>query len=93
MDTLVESKATLTISGATPLAAGPLIFKRRSLAGSLIGGIRETQEMLDFCGRHEIAADAGVDPRPGLQAHAHERPALAHRVDLASLKIGRSLAA
>jgi uncharacterized zinc-type alcohol dehydrogenase-like protein len=34
-----------------------LIFKRRSLAGSLIGGIRETQEMLDFCAEHGIVSD------------------------------------
>ena len=34
-----------------------LIFGRRSLAGSLIGGIKETQEMLDFCGQHGIVAD------------------------------------
>jgi uncharacterized zinc-type alcohol dehydrogenase-like protein len=34
-----------------------LIFRRRSVAGSLIGGIAETQEMLDFCGRHGIVAD------------------------------------
>ena len=34
-----------------------LILKRRSLAGSLIGGIRETQEMLDFCAKHGIVAD------------------------------------
>ena len=34
-----------------------LIMKRRTLAGSLIGGIRETQEMLDFCARHDIVAD------------------------------------
>jgi uncharacterized zinc-type alcohol dehydrogenase-like protein len=35
----------------------PLIMGRRSLAGSLIGGIKETQEMLDFCGKHEIACE------------------------------------
>lgn len=35
----------------------PLILRRRSLAGSLIGGIRETQEMLDFCGKHGLSAD------------------------------------
>jgi uncharacterized zinc-type alcohol dehydrogenase-like protein len=34
-----------------------LIFKRRRLAGSLIGGIAETQEMLDFCAEHGIAAE------------------------------------
>jgi uncharacterized zinc-type alcohol dehydrogenase-like protein len=36
---------------------GALIFKRRSLTGSLIGGIAETQEMLDFCGKHGITSD------------------------------------
>lgn len=35
----------------------PMIFQRRSLAGSLIGGIAETQEMLDFCGKHGIVCD------------------------------------
>jgi len=39
------------------LSAPSLILKRRTLAGSLIGGIRETQEMLDFCAEHGIAAD------------------------------------
>jgi uncharacterized zinc-type alcohol dehydrogenase-like protein len=34
-----------------------LVFKRRQIAGSLIGGIRETQEMLDFCGAHGITSD------------------------------------
>lgn len=42
---------------ATPLSAGPLIMGRRQLAGSLIGGIRETQEMLDFCAAHGVLAD------------------------------------
>ncbi|MGH8321621.1 MAG: zinc-binding dehydrogenase, partial [Gammaproteobacteria bacterium] len=42
---------------ATPLSAGPLIMGRRQLAGSLIGGIRETQEMLDFCAAHDVLAD------------------------------------
>ena len=36
---------------------GNLIFRRRALAGSLIGGIAETQEMLDFCAEHGIVAD------------------------------------
>jgi uncharacterized zinc-type alcohol dehydrogenase-like protein len=40
-----------------PVAAFSLIMKRRRLAGSLIGGIAETQEMLDFCGEHGIGAD------------------------------------
>jgi uncharacterized zinc-type alcohol dehydrogenase-like protein len=34
-----------------------MIFKRRSIAGSMIGGIPETQEMLDFCAEHGIVAD------------------------------------
>ena len=38
-------------------SVGNLIFKRRALAGSLIGGIAETQEMLDFCGKHGITSD------------------------------------
>lgn len=40
-----------------PIHAGSLIFGRRSVAGSLIGGIPETQEMLDFCAQHGIGAD------------------------------------
>jgi len=44
----------------TPLAAAPLIMQRRRLAGSLIGGICETQEMLDFCARHAIGAEVEV---------------------------------
>ncbi|HRJ27925.1 MAG TPA: NAD(P)-dependent alcohol dehydrogenase [Fimbriimonadaceae bacterium] len=41
----------------SPLSAFPLIFRRRSLSGSLIGGIRETQEMLNFCGEKNITCD------------------------------------
>jgi len=36
------------------------VFSRRALAGSLIGGIAETQEMLDFCGAHGISSDIEV---------------------------------
>ena len=43
-----------------PVAAPSLIMKRKKLAGSLIGGIRETQEMLDFCAKHGVAADVEV---------------------------------
>ena len=39
-----------------------LIFGRRQIGGSLIGGIKETQEMLDFCGKHEILADIEMIP-------------------------------
>lgn len=40
-----------------PLSTVPLIMQRRTVAGSLIGGIAETQELLDFCGKHGITAD------------------------------------
>jgi uncharacterized zinc-type alcohol dehydrogenase-like protein len=45
-----------------PLGAFPLIGMRRSLAGSLIGGIAETQEMLDFCGKHGIVSEIETIP-------------------------------
>jgi uncharacterized zinc-type alcohol dehydrogenase-like protein len=45
-----------------PLSAAPLIMARRRLAGSLIGGIRETQEMLDFCAEHGVASDIELIP-------------------------------
>ncbi len=38
----------------------PMIMGRRSVAGSCIGGIAETQEMLDFCAKHNISADVEV---------------------------------
>jgi uncharacterized zinc-type alcohol dehydrogenase-like protein len=51
----------MVIVGASPepvpVQAFNLIMNRHRLAGSLIGGIRETQEMLDFCGKHKILAD------------------------------------
>ena len=57
----LKRDATLCQVGAPdkPLATNvfSLIFKRRNSAGSLIGGIAETQEMLDFCGQHGITAD------------------------------------
>ena len=36
---------------------GNLIMGRKNVAGSLIGGIKETQEMLDFCGKHDVVSD------------------------------------
>ena len=42
------------------VAAFPLLMARRSFAGSGIGGIAETQEMLDFCAEHNITADVEV---------------------------------
>ena len=49
-------------SDAPELHAFSLIMARRSLAGSLIGGLKETQEMLDFCGKHNITADIELIP-------------------------------
>ena len=49
-----------------------LIFKRRSIAGSLIGGIRETQEMLDFCAEHGIVSDIETIPMDYINT-AYER--------------------
>jgi alcohol dehydrogenase (NADP+) len=46
----------------TPLSASSLINARRSLAGSGIGGIKETQQMLDFCSNHNIASDIELIP-------------------------------
>jgi uncharacterized zinc-type alcohol dehydrogenase-like protein len=55
-----------------PVAAFPLISRRRSLAGSLIGGIAETQEMLDFCADHGIVSDIEIIPIQQVDA-AYER--------------------
>lgn len=63
---LLKRDGNLVLVGAPekplPVAAFPLLFGRRSLSGSLIGGIPETQEMLDFCGEHGITADVEVIP-------------------------------
>jgi alcohol dehydrogenase (NADP+) len=84
----------ITIVGAPDkphaVSALSLLFKRRSLSGSLIGGIAETQEMLDFCGKHNITADVEVIPIQKVN-EAYER--LSHAdvkyrfsIDMASLK-------
>ena len=51
---------------------GNLIFKRRQIAGSLIGGIKETQEMLDFCAEHNITSDVEIIPMSDINI-AYER--------------------
>ena len=49
------------VGDVTPaLSTIPMIFKRRNVAGSLIGGIKETQELLDFCGEHNIVSDIEI---------------------------------
>jgi uncharacterized zinc-type alcohol dehydrogenase-like protein len=61
---LIKRDATLVLVGAPvnphQIAAFPLIIGRRRLAGSLIGGIAETQEMLDFCGEHGLGSQVEV---------------------------------
>jgi alcohol dehydrogenase (NADP+) len=63
---LLRRDGNITLVGAPnkplPVSAFGLIMGRRSLSGSPIGGIPETQEMLDFCGRHNITADVEVIP-------------------------------
>lgn len=58
---LLKRDATMVLVGAVeplkPFHGGGLIGGRKRIAGSLIGGIKETQEMLDFCGKHNIVSD------------------------------------
>ena len=57
---LLKRDRTMVLVGVpdpTPLSAFPLVMGRRRLAGSLIGGIAQTQEMLDFCGQHGVVSD------------------------------------
>ena len=73
---LLKRNGTLTLVGvppeAAPVAAANLIFGRHQLAGSRIGGIRETQEMLDFSGKHHITSDIELIPMASINA-AYER--------------------
>ena len=61
---LLKLDGTMILVGVPPeapqLAAFNLIMKRRRIAGSLIGGIKETQEMLDYCAEHNITSDVEV---------------------------------
>lgn len=91
---LLGRDGNLTLVGAPekplPVAAFGLLFGRRSLSGSLIGGIPETQEMLDFCGAHDITADVEVIPIQKVN-EAYERllkSDVKYRfsIDMASLK-------
>lgn len=60
---LLKRDSTMVLVGIpdpSPVRAFSLVGRRRSLAGSCIGGIRETQEMLDFCAKHNVVSDVEV---------------------------------
>ncbi|MBY0517177.1 MAG: NAD(P)-dependent alcohol dehydrogenase [Bacteriovoracaceae bacterium] len=63
---LLKLDGTMVVLGlpekAIPVSAFSLIIGRKSLSGSVIGGIKETQEMLDFCGKHNITCDIELIP-------------------------------
>ena len=92
---LLKRDAAMGIVGAPgptqgAVNAGPLVFARKTVAGSLIGGIAETQEMLDFCGEHDIVCDVEMIAMPDIN-EAYERMLksdVKYRfvIDMASLK-------
>jgi uncharacterized zinc-type alcohol dehydrogenase-like protein len=91
---LLHHDGNITLVGAPPkplaVSAFGLIYGRRSLSGSPIGGIAETQEMLDFCGKHDITADVEVIPIQNVN-EAYERMLRSDvkyrfSIDMASLK-------
>jgi alcohol dehydrogenase (NADP+) len=91
---MLKRDGNITMVGAPekplPVAVFGLIFGRRSFSGSLIGGIAETQEMLDFCGQHNITADVEVIPIQKVN-EAYERMLRSDvkyrfSIDMASLK-------
>jgi len=91
---LLRRDGNITLVGAPPkplsVPAFALLMGRRSLSGSVIGGIAETQEMLDFCGAHHITSDVEVIPIQKVN-EAYERllkSDVKYRfsIDMASLK-------
>jgi len=91
---LLRRDGNLTLVGAPDkphaVSAFGLIFGNKSLSGSLIGGLRQTQEMLDFCGEHRITSDVEVIPIQKVN-EAYERllkSDVKYRfsIDMASLK-------
>jgi uncharacterized zinc-type alcohol dehydrogenase-like protein len=91
---LLKTDGTMILVGVpdkpTLLEPFPLILHRRRIAGSVIGGIRETQEMLDFCAAHHIESDVEVIPIQQVN-EAYERVLkgdvrFRFVIDLASLK-------
>lgn len=91
---LLKTNGTMIVVGAPPVPAQipafTLIMKRRSIMGSLIGGIAETQEMLDYCAEHNITSDVEVIPMDYInEAYVRmDKSDVKYRfvVDMASLK-------
>ena len=95
---LLRRDGTLTQVGVPPeplaVDVSNLIFGRRNFSGSLIGGLKETQEMLDFCGKHNITSDIELIPIQKIN-EAYDRLVksdVKYRfvIDMASLKNGGS---
>jgi len=91
---LLGLDGNMTLVGAPekplPVSSFALLFGRKSLSGSLIGGIAETQEMLDFCGENNITSDVEVIPIQKIN-EAYERMLKSDvkyrfSIDMASLK-------
>ncbi len=91
---MLRRDGNITMVGAPeqplPVSVFGLLFRRRSFSGSIIGGIAETQEMLDFCSRHNIVSDVEVIPIQKVN-EAYERLARSDvkyrfSIDMASLK-------
>lgn len=91
---LLHTNGSMVLVGAPPepsqVSGFSLIMGRKSLSGSLIGGIKETQEMLDFCSQHNITSDVEMIPIEKIN-EAYERILKAdvkYRfvIDMASLK-------
>jgi uncharacterized zinc-type alcohol dehydrogenase-like protein len=88
----LDGNITLVGAPEKPMPVSPfaLLFGRKSVSGSLIGGIAETQEMLDFCGEHGITADVEIIPIQKIN-EAYERMLASDvkyrfSIDMASLK-------
>ena len=93
---LLRLSGNLTLVGAPekplPVSSFALLFGNKSLSGSLIGGLKQTQEMLDFCGQHNITSDVEIIPIQKVN-EAYERllrSDVKYRfcIDMASLKNG-----
>ena len=91
---LLGRDGNITIIGSPnkpcAVSAISLLLKRRSLSGTVIGGIAETQEMLDFCGKNNITADVEIIPIQKVN-EAYDRLSRADvkyrfSIDMASLK-------